>query len=645
MFSRQNVHGKQTLLHHLLNIKRREAFPAVVIDSSQVSITLMNSKILIDKIQYFSWIFQEKGLIFTVSLLAKKILKKINGQLTYQKWWQENRLSPTDIRHHQAELKTWQYLPQISVVLPVYDVDILWLRKAIDSVVSQIYPHWQLCIADDASPNPEIARVLKRYQQQDSRIQVIIRTKNGNISAASNSALTLATGEYICLLDNDDELAVNALFEVAKLINQYPEADYIYSDEDHIDTRGNHCDPAFKPQWSPDFFHTQMYTCHLSTFRTQLVKEVGGFRSKFDGAQDYDLVLRISEKTQNIFHIPKVLYHWRNLNTSSASGETGKSWAFKVGEKALEEMLKRSDYPGSVEETTMAGVFRVRRHLLSRPLVSIIIPSAGKCIQTDEGDICLLEQCIHSIVQKSTYSNFEIVVVDGYDIAEPIISRLQDTFRLVRDHHPFNYARRINLGTEKAQGEILLLLNDDTQILTADWLESMLELTQQPEIGAVGAKLLSSDDRIQHTGVVLINDPLGNFCPSHVFWGEDSSEVGYSFSNVVNRNYLAVTAACLMVRKAYFFQVGGMDIAFPLNFNDVDFCLKLFRAGYRNVFTPYAQLNHYGSASRSDKQVGREEQEIFAKRWNDYLENLGGDPYYHPNFGANLNFQLTSYPS
>ena len=311
----------------------------------------MNSKILIDKIQYFSWIFQEKGLIFTVSLLAKKILKKIKGQLTYQKWWKENRLSPTDIRHHQAELKTWQYLPQISVIVPVYNVDILWLRKVIDSVLSQLYPHWQLCIADDASPNPEIARVLKSYQQQDSRIQVIIRTENGNISAASNSALALATGEYICLLDNDDELAVNALFEVAKLINQHPEADYIYSDEDHIDARGNHFDPAFKPRWSPDFFHTQMYTCHLSTFRRELVKEVGGFRSEFDGSQDYDLVLRITEKTDNIFHIPKVLYHWRNLDTSSASGEAGKSWAFKVGQKALEAMLERSLYPGSVEET------------------------------------------------------------------------------------------------------------------------------------------------------------------------------------------------------------------------------------------------------------------------------------------------------
>ena len=207
---------------------------------------------------------------------------------------------------------------------------------------------------------------------------------------------------------------------------------------------------------------------------------------------------------------------------------------------------------------------------------------------------------------------------------------------------PYNYARRINLGAETAQGDILLLLNDDTQILTADWLESMLELAQQQEIGAVGAKLLSSNDKIQHTGVVLVNDPLGNFCPSHVFWGEDSSEVGYSFSNIVNRNYLAVTAACLMVRKASFFQVEGMDTAFPLNFNDVDFCLKLFRAGYRNVFTPYAQLRHYGSASRSDKQVRREEQEEFANRWNSYLTTLGGDPYYHQNFGANPNFQLAS---
>jgi GT2 family glycosyltransferase len=481
---------------------------------------------------------------------------------------------------------------------------------------------------------------LKKYQEQDPRIKVIFRTENGNISAASNTALEIATGEYICLLDHDDELAIDALFEVAKLIVEHPDADFIYTDEDHIDARNNHFDPAFKSGWSPDLFHTQMYTCHLGVYRTKLVREIGGFRSEYDGAQDYDLVLRLTEKTQNIYHLSKILYHWRSIATSSASGLSGKPWAFQVGKKALEAMLERSPYPGYVEETKMPGVFRVRRHLQGQPLVSIVIPSAGKIVNSQTGQICLLEQCIQSLNEKSSYRNFEIIVVDGYDISEETLSRLNSSVQLVRERQPFNYSRRINLGAAKARGDILLLLNDDTQILTPDWLESMLEFAQQEEIGAVGAKLLFPDGKIQHTGVVLVRDTLGNFCPTHVFYGYDSSHTGYSFSNIVNRNYLAVTAACLMVRKSVFIEVGGMAEEFPLNFNDVDFCLKLHRAGYRNVFTPYAQLSHYGSASRSDSKVGRKEQEYFSQKWDNYLIELGGDPYYHPNFGSSPNFEL-----
>lgn len=595
-----------------------------------------------EKLEYFNWIFRQKGLGYTLYILAKKLFSKIKGNLNYQKWWRSNQLKQWEIQKYKTEIFSWKKKPKISVIMPVYNVESQWLEIAIQSVQRQIYSNWELCIADDASTNPEIPAILKKYQQQDARIKVVLRSETGNISTASNSALEMATGEYICLLDHDDELAINALFEVAKLIVEHPDADFIYTDEDHVDERGNHFDPAFKPNWSPELFHAYMYTCHLGAYRTQLIREIGGFRSEYDGAQDYDLVLRLTEQTNNIYHIPKILYHWRSLPTSSASGLQGKPWAFHSGKKALEAMVERSPYPGEVEETRMPGVFRVRRQLQGMPLVSIIIPSAGKVIDSKMGRICLLERCLQNIQEKSTYRNFEIIVVDGYDISEEIILRLNNSMQLVRDSQPFNYSRRINLGVGKARGEILLLLNDDTEILTPDWLESMLEFAQQKEIGAVGAKLLFPDEKIQHTGIAIVRDSLSNFCPIHVFYGCDKYHTGYSFSNIINRNYLAVTAACLMVRKSIFTEVGGMAEEFPLNFNDVDFCLQVYRSGYRNVFTPYAQLSHYGSASRSNRKVGREEQEQFSRKWDNYLIRLGGDPYYHPNFGDSPNFELTS---
>jgi GT2 family glycosyltransferase len=466
---------------------------------------------------------------------------------------------------------------------------------------------------------------------------VIFRETNGNISAASNSALALATGEYIGLLDHDDELAIDALFAVAKLIQAHPDADFIYTDEDRIDRKGRHFDPAFKPDWSPEYFHTQMYTCHFGVYRTQLVREIDGFRSEFDGAQDYDLVLRLTEQTKNIYHIPKILYHWRAIASSSASGVQSKPQAFQMGKKVLESMLARSSYSGFVKETDMAGVFRVRRQLKEEYKVSIIIPSAGKQVQEGEKTVCLLEKCIQSILEKSTYRNFEIVVVDGFDIPDEILLGLEGKIELVRDRAPFNFSTRINLGAENANGEILLILNDDTEIITPDWLESMLEFAQQEDIGAVGAKLLFPDGKIQHSGVVIVEEVH----PMHVFYGYEGVHQGYSFSNLVNRNYIAVTGACLMMRKALFEQLGGLEAEFALNYNDVDLCLKAHQAGYRNLVTPYAQLSHYGSASRSDRKVRPEERHKLSEKWGEYLQKIGGDPYYNPNFATNNpNFEL-----
>ena len=579
-------------------------------------------------------VWRERNTIGLLQFLYRRTLEAFRGRVSYQKWVARDRLTETDLLAAQGAIEQWSIRPKFSVIMPVYNVEASWLEKAIQSVQNQIYSDWELCIADDASSNPHIKRLLTQYSQLDPRIKVIFRPENGQIAAASNSALALATGDYIALLDHDDELATNALFENAKLINEHPDADFIYSDEDKMDTRGKRLDPFFKPDWSPDYFHACMYTCHLGVYRTSLIRAIGGFRTGYDGAQDYDLVLRVVEKTKNIHHIPKILYHWRVISASvTAGGEQAKPWAYTAARAALEAMLARSSYPGLVEAVPKRpGFWRVRRHLLGEPLISIVIPSAGKAMMASGEPMVALENCLRSI-QGSTYRHFELVLVDGYDIADETLTRVKQSFegstapqlQLVRCQEPFNFARRINQGAAKANGQFLLLLNDDTEVITPDWLESMLEFAQQDDIGAVGAKLLYPDGKLQHGGVMILG---GN--PGHAYHGFDGDHPGYYCSNLVNRNYLAVTAACLMIRQDIFQQVGGMDEIFPLNYNDVDFCLKVHQAGYRNVVTPYAQLIHYESISRK-AGLQPNEWETLNQKWKSYFDQLNGDPYYNPN--------------
>jgi glycosyltransferase involved in cell wall biosynthesis len=590
-------------------------------------------------------VWRERNTIGLLKFLYRRSLEKFRGQANYQKWVASNRLTQADLMAAQQTIEGWAHKPTFSVIMPVYNVEAVWLEKAIRSVQNQIYPYWELCIADDASPKPHIKQILTRYSQLDPRIKVVFRDENGQIVAASNDALALATGDYIALLDHDDELAINALFENAKLINEHPDADFIYSDEDKMDTAGKRLDPFFKPDWSPDYFHACMYTCHLGVYRTSLIRDINGFCPGYDGAQDYDLVLRVVEQTQQIYHIPKVLYHWRIIPASvTAGGEQAKPWAYIAARQALEDMVARSPYPGWAEAAPdRPGFWRVRRHILGEPLISIIIPSAGKALHTSEGSLVALENCIRSIQERSTYRKFELVLVDGYDIPDSTLAAvmqsadgsLVENVRLVRCEEPFNFAHRINQGAANARGEFLLLLNDDTEVTTPGWLESMVEFAQQAAIGAVGAKLFYPDGKIQHGGVMVLG---GN--PGHAFHGFDGDHPGYFCSNLVNRNYLAVTAACLMIRKDVFDQVGGMDEIFPLNYNDVDFCLKVHEAGYRNVVTPYAQLIHYESLSRKPG-LQPNEWETLNQKWSHYFAKLNGDPYYNPNLShREVTFEL-----
>ncbi|MDX2243535.1 MAG: glycosyltransferase [Leptolyngbyaceae cyanobacterium bins.302] len=577
---------------------------------------------------YQAW--QERGTRGFIWFVYQRLSGRVRKRLDYQQWMAQQRLSRVEIQQAKQQIAQWTVRPKFSVIVPVYNVEEEWLRRAIDSVRNQIYPDWELCLADDASPAPHIQPLLTRYSKQDPRIKVVFRAENGNIAAASNSALELATGDYIALLDHDDELAIDALFETAKLINQHPDADFIYSDEDKIDINGKRSDPFFKPDWSPDYFHSCMYTCHLGVYRADLIRAIRGFRPGFDGSQDYDLVLRVVEQTKNIYHIPKVLYHWRIIPASVTSSETAKPWAYAAAKRALTDMVTRSPYPGRVEPGPRAGFHRIRRDIIGNPKISIVIPSGGAMLDTPAGKICLLEQCVRSIRDRSTYRNIEIVLVDGYDVPDEVLAAIAgDDLKLVRCADPFNFAQRINLGAEAATGEVLLLLNDDVEVQTPDWLESMLEFAQQQEIGAVGAKLFFANGTIQHIGVMVLSGNAG-----HAFHGADGDHPGYFLSNQVNRNYLAVTGACLMMRREVFLELGAMDETFPLNYNDVDLCLKAHQAGYRNVVTPYAQLTHYESASRKPGLRPKEWEHLNSK-WKNYFEKLSYfDPYYNPNLSA-----------
>jgi len=577
---------------------------------------------------YQAW--QERGPRGFIQFVYDRTVFRFRKRLNYQQWMARQRWGAFEIKQAQQQIDQWQWQPKFSVILPVYNVEAEWLQRAIDSVLNQIYPNWELCIADDASPSPHIKPLLTHYSKLDARIKVVFRETNGNIVAASNSALELATGDYIALLDHDDELAIEALFENAKLIHQHPEADFIYSDEDKIDVHGTRADPFFKPDWSPDYFHSCMYTCHLGVYRTGLIRAIGGFRPGFDGSQDYDLVLRVVEQTNQIYHIPKVLYHWRVIPASVTSSAEAKPWAYEAAKRALTEMVDRSSYPGRVEPGPRAGFYRIRRDLIGHPKISIIIPSAGAMLTTDTGQVCLLEQCLRSIRERSTYRNFELVLVDGFDVPDEILSAIAgDDLKLVRCAEPFNFSQRINLGAKAATGDVLLLLNDDVEVQSPDWLEAMLEFAQQSAIGAVGAKLFFANGTIQHIGVMVLSGNAG-----HAFHGVAGDHEGYFLSNLVNRNYLAVTAACLMMRRSVFWELGGMDETFPLNYNDVDLCLKAHQAGYRNVVTPYAQLIHYESASRQPGLRPKEWEHLNTK-WKAYFEQLNyHDPYYNPNLSA-----------
>lgn len=547
----------------------------------------------------------------------------------YQVWISKNE--NWDAEAIQKEIQNFKYQPTISILMPVYNVEQNWLEKCIQSVQNQFYPNWELCMADDCSTDESVRPTLEKYAQSDERIKVVFRSENGHISRATNSALEIATGEFVALLDNDDELAPIAFYEVVKALNENPELDLIYSDEDKIDMQGNRFDPAFKPDWSPDLLLGTNYISHLGVYRRSIMNEIGGFRPGFEGSQDYDLVLRFTEKTtaQRIHHIPKVLYYWRILPTSTAADQSTKGYAFEAGLKAVQEALVRRGIKGTAHHAAGNGLYDVEYEVLSTDLVSIIIP-------TRDGYDDML-RCLNSIVAKTSYPNYEIIVADNGSTDERMEKlyakfkgQLGERFRVESIDIPFNYSRINNLAAQKAKGKYLLFLNNDTEVITPGWITKMVSFAQFERIGMVGAKLYYPNQTIQHAGVIVGLGGAAGHC-HHTY---PKGDFGYFGKLEINVNYLAVTAACCMIRKADFEQLGGFEEKLTVAFNDVDLCLREYEAGHDNVWLHGVELYHYESQTRgyenTPEKKARFDQEtkFMEDRWGKYIAN---DPFYNPN--------------
>jgi O-antigen biosynthesis protein len=555
------------------------------------------------------------------------------GAISYAEWITEVEQPAIAPASEQArEIAGWRHKPVISVITPTYNTPTPLLRACLDSVLAQTYPHWELCIADDASTQPEVREVIEAYAARDSRVRVCWRERNGHISLASNSAIDLATGEFIALLDHDDKLAPHALFAVVRALQASPNAQIVYSDEDKLDADGQRCDPFFKPDWSPDLLRSQNYVSHLGVYRRELVESVGRFRQGYEGSQDYDLLLRCLSRVgeaADVLHVPEVLYHWRKTEGSTAAAHEQKPYATEAARRALQEHADAWS-PGVQVSVIAPGLYRHRWPIPDpAPVVSLIIP-------TRDG-LEVLRTCIDSIIQRTTYPHYEILVVDNQSSLPETLAYLEalphkhaGRVRVLRYDEPFNYSAINNFAVRHAQGSVIGLINNDVEVISPEWLTEMASHAVRPDIGCVGAKLYYPDDTIQHAGVVLgIGGVAGH---SHKYF--DRSHDGYFSRLRIVHNVSAVTGAVLLLRKEVFDAVGGLDAEhLQVAFNDVDLCMKVQEAGWTNLFTPFAELYHHESKTRGGDDTSEKRNRFnkecmtMVKRWGWQLK---ADRYYSP---------------
>jgi GT2 family glycosyltransferase len=521
----------------------------------------------------------------------------------------------------RREVSTLRYQPLISVVMPVYNTDPETLAAAIDSVRDQVYANWQLCLVDDGSSDPATVRFLDALPDTPA-IDVIRLARQSGISAATNAGLEAATGEYVAFLDHDDVLKPHALAQVARWLDADPTLDVIYSDEDKLDARGRLFQPHLKPDWAPNHLMSQNYVCHLLVARAALVAAVGGMRSICDGSQDWDLVLRLTEATERIAHIPEPLYSWRLVEGSAAAEPDAKPYALTAARTALRQAMARRGRPGVVDDGPHPGLFRARDTIPGAPRVAIVIPTRNGAD--------LLRRCITSIFEKSTYTNYELVIIDNQsDDADTLgyLAGLPAT--VLRYPHLFNYARMMNLAARSVECDALLFLNNDTEVITPGWIEALLEHAMRPEVGAVGGRLYFGDGRPQHEGILI-----GVFGG----WAANIDHGGYFSRGDIVRDTSAVTGACTMIRPDVYWRVGGNDERLRVAYNDVDLCLRVHQAGYQVVYTPYAELFHYESSTRSGFEH-HEDGPLFGVRWRP--KELV-DPYYSPVFTRGSPFKIVN---
>lgn len=578
----------------------------------------------------------KKGILYLRHYGPKEFWVKLTERfqaddVDYEQWYENHKALPEELEKQKNE--KWKRKPLISIVVPVYNTPQVFLRQMIESVQNQSYSEWELCIGNASPENKEMKKILEEYKN-DARIKEVEIPENKGISQNTNRAMEIASGEWIGLLDHDDLLAPNALYEIAKAVNEHPDAEVIYTDEDKVTTDlKEHFQPHLKPDFNLDLLRSNNYICHFFVASRDLIKRVGGFRPEFNGAQDYDLILRCTEQAKQIVHIPKILYHWRVHKASTADNPASKMYAFDAGKRAIEEHLVRCRTKGTVQHTKDLGFYRVKYEVCGEPLVSIIIPNK------DQSEA--LKKCLDSIREKTSYRNYEIIIVENNSEEPETFAFYKkiagEKIKIVTWEGEFNYSAINNFGVRHARGDYLLLLNNDVEIINRDWLTEMLSHCQRKEVGIVGAKLYYPDNTIQHAGIII---GIGGVAGS-VFVGLPRAFSGYLHKASIQLDLSAVTAACMLVKRSVFEQVGGLEEKLKVAFNDVDFCLRVREKGYLVVYDPYAELYHYESKTRgaedTKEKIRRFQTEIEYMRshWIGLLKK--GDPYY------NCNLSLTKW--
>ena len=548
-------------------------------------------------------------------------------EVPYGPWFEKHKPSAEELERQRK--KKWKNPPLISVAVPAYRTPPGFLEQMILSVKEQTYPHWELCIVNASRGEDGMEQVLGRYAGGDERIRVKNLEENLGIAGNTNEALEMARGEFVGLLDHDDLLAPQALFRIAEALTADPQADAVYTDEDKVTTDlSEHFQPHFKPDFNLDLLRSNNYITHFFVVRTRLAREAGGFRREFDGAQDYDFIFRCTEEAKKVLHVPEVLYHWRTHKASTADNPASKMYAFEAGKRAIEAHLARCGQEGTVSLRKDLGFYRVEYPVQGEPLVSILIPNR------DQKET--LEKCLNSIWEKSTYNNYEILIVENNSSSPEIFNYYREIekrpgVRILTWKEGFNYSAINNFGEKSAAGDYLLFLNNDVEVINPRWIEELLGNCQRKEVGIVGAKLYYPDDTIQHAGTVI---GIGGIA-GHAFLNMPRSRTGYLHKASLQMDLSAVTAACMMMKRQVFKQLGGFEERLSVAFNDVDLCLRTVQAGYLVVYNPEVELYHYESKSRgaedSEEKVRRfqEEIEFMRCRWMDLLKK--GDPYYNRN--------------